>query len=278
MKKIFLFVISLFAVNGWILAQAPSCCNRSATTTFASLGNEESFVNSHFAPLPFTFDPVNGKMLNIKSPDGKEANVYYVKTNDSNKTLILIHEWWGLNDYIKQEAEKWATKLGANVIAPDLYDGSIGTTPEEATKLMQGLKDERARAIISSCIDYCGPKSELQTIGWCMGGGWSMQAALMGGPNMKGCVIYYGMPETDKTKLSKLKCPVLGLFAKKDQWISPKVVKQFETDMKAASKKLTVYSYDADHAFANPSSPKHDNAAMDDAQAKALEFLKKNFK
>ncbi len=163
------------------------------------------------------------------------------------------------------------------MIAPDLYDGSIGTTPEEATSLMQALKDERARAIISAFIDYCGPKSELQTIGWCMGGGWSMQAALMAGPNAKGCVIYYGMPEKDKEKLSKLKCPLLGVFAKKDEWINAEVVKQFENDMKTLGKKLTVYNFDSDHAFANPSNPQFDKDATEQAHVKALEFLKKNF-
>lgn len=278
MKKIFLFCLSLLAVNEFTSAQTPSCCRQSATGTFASLGNDEAFVNAHLAPLPFNYTPVNGAMLNIKTPDGKDAQVYFVKKNDGNKTLILFHEWWGLNDYIKQEAEKWATELGVNVIAPDLYDGAIGTTPEEATKLMQGLKDERARAIISGCIDYCGPKCELQTIGWCMGGGWSMQTALMAGPNAKGCVMYYGMPEKDKDKLSKIKCPVLGLFAKKDQWINADVVKQFQTDMKAAGKKLTVYSYDAEHAFANPSNPQFDKVATADAHDKALAFLKGNFK
>lgn len=266
------------AATVFVLAQTPSCCNKDATNTFASLGNDEAFVNSHLAPMPFNYNPVNGAMLSFRTPDGKDANAYYVKKYEGNKTLILFHEWWGLNDYIKQEAEAWANQSGVNVIAPDLYDGSVGTTAEEATKLMQGLKEDRARAIISGCIDYCGPKSNLQTIGWCMGGGWSMQAALMAGPNAKGCVMYYGMPEQDKTKLSKLKCPVLGLFAKNDQWISPEVVKQFEADMKASEKKLIVYSYDADHAFANPSNPKHNKAASEQAHAKALDFLKNNFK
>ncbi len=278
MKKLFLFVISFLTFNQFALAQTSSCCSKSVTGTFASLGNDEAFVSSHLAPIPFHFTPVNGALLNITTPDGVDAQVYYVKSNEGNKTLILIHEWWGLNDYIKQEAEKWATELGVNVIAPDLYDGKVATTPDEAKLLMQELKDERARAILSGCIDYCGPKSQLQTIGWCMGGGWSMQTALMAGPNTKGCVMYYGMPEKDKDKLSKLKAPVLGIFAKKDEWINADVVKQFQTNMKTAGKKLTVYNYDADHAFANPSNPKYDKVATADAHAKALEFLKGNFK
>lgn len=275
MKKILLFLVLMSAMH-FVYPQA-SCCMKSSTIAFATLGNDEAFVSSHLPPLPFVYVPVNGKMITLKSPDGKQADVYYVKKNEGNKTLIMFHEWWGLNDYIKREAEKWADELGVNVIAPDLYDGNVGTTPEEATKLMQGLKDERARAIISSCIDYCGAKSELQTIGWCMGGGWSLQAALMAGPNAKGCVMYYGMPEKDKIKLSKLQCPVIGLFAKNDQWINADVVKQFEEDMKALNKKLMLYNFDADHAFANPSNPKYDKVATEQAHKKAFEFLKNNF-
>ncbi len=277
MKKIFVF-LQLFALSAITYAQTSSCCSKSATGAFASLGNDEAFVNSHLPPLPFHYATVNGKMMNIKSPDGKDAQVFYVKNNDQNKTVIMFHEWWGLNDYIKREAETLAKELGVNVIAPDLYDGTVTTTAEEATRLMQGLKDERARAIISGCIDYCGAQSQLQTIGWCMGGGWSLQAALMAGNNAKGCVIYYGMPEKDKQKLSKLKCPVLGIFAKKDQYINPEIVNQFEEDMRSLDKKLTVYKFDADHAFANPSNPKYDKDATEQAHKKAIEFLKSNFK
>lgn len=277
MKKVFLFFL-LLAFQATTYAQTPTCCSRTATGAFASLGNDEAFVNSHLPPLPFNYVTVNGKMMNIKSPDGKDAQVFYVKNNDQNKTLIMFHEWWGLNDYIKREAESWANELGVNVIAPALYDGNLATTPEDATKFMQAMKDERARAIISGCIDYCGAQSQLQTIGWCMGGGWSMQAALMAGNNAKGCVMYYGMPENDKVKLGKLKCPVLGIFAKKDQWITPEVVKQFEENMRSLDKKLTAYNFDADHAFANPSNPKYDKDATEQAHKKAIEFLKSNFK
>ena len=190
----------------------------------------------------------------------------------------MFHEWWGLNDYIKQEAEKLSSETGATVIAIDLYDGHVTADRNEASKLSSGLNETRVKAIISGAIDYAGRESEIQTIGWCLGGKWSMQATLMAGPNARGCVMYYGMPETDKTRLNTLNCPVIGFFANKDQWISPVVVGQFKKDMEAAGKKLTVFSYDADHAFANPSNPKFDKPSAEDAMQKAINFFKANFK
>ena len=90
--------------------------------------------------------------------------------------------------------------------------------------------------------------------------------------------MYYGMPETDKTKLATIQCPVTGIFANKDKWITPAVVEQFKADMEAAGKKIYIYSYDADHAFANPSNPKYDKESADDAKKKAIAFLVKNYK
>ncbi|HTA27613.1 MAG TPA: dienelactone hydrolase family protein, partial [Bacteroidia bacterium] len=108
---------------------------------------------------------------------------------------------------------------------------------------------------------------------WCFGGGYSLQAAILAGKQAAGCVMYYGMPETDMAKLKTLHCEVLGLFANKDKWINPDVVKTFQDNMKKAGKKLTVKSYDADHAFANPSNPHYDGPSTSDANKMALEFI-----
>jgi len=275
MKKSLLLIAVLFNVH---LQAQHSCCSKSSSATFASLSNDKSFVASHLSPEPLEFTPTVGKMANIKCPDGKEARVFEVKSGQSQgKVILMFHEWWGLNDYIKREAEKLHLETGFTVLALDLYDGNIATNPEQAAKFMNAVVEERARAIISAGIDYSGKFGKLQTIGWCFGGGWSMQAALMAGPQCVGCVMYYGMPETDKDKLSKLQSPVLGFFAKKDQWISPEVVNKFDAQMKEVNKSLTVVNYDVDHGFANPSNPKYNKVAGDDAHAKALEFIKKNF-
>ena len=255
-----------------------SCCAMPSSAQFAMLSKDVSFVASHTAPLPFRFIPSKGKMITLKARDGKAASAFEVRADKpTDNYLLVIHEWWGLNDYIKQEAEKLQGELGnVNVLALDLYDGRVATNPDSAAKIMGGAKEERIRAIIGGAIDYAGKAAKIQTIGWCFGGGWSLQASLMAGRQGIGCVMYYGMPEKDMAKLKTLNAPVLGLFASKDEWITPTMVNQFEKDMKAAGKEITVKSFDADHAFANPSNPHYVKAAGDEAHEMAVAFLKKH--
>lgn len=271
MKKT-VFILLLAAIGFQSNAQQ-SCCMSSELAFYS----EKSFIDMHPSPLPFSYDAKVGKMITFKAPDGKDASAFEVNGSNPNNVILMFHEWWGLNDYIKQEAEKVSKSTGATVLALDLYDGQLTTDAKQASVLAKGLVDERVRAIISGAVEYKGREVKLQTMGWCMGGMWSLQAALMVGPQAKGSVMYYGMPETDKTKLSKLACPVLGIFATKDQHISPEVVNTFQQSMKELNKKLVLHNYEADHAFANPSNPKHDKAASADAMEKTIVFLKRNF-
>jgi carboxymethylenebutenolidase len=165
-----------------------------------------------------------------------------------------------------------------NIVDLDLYDGQVATTREDAGKLMQAVKEDRAKAIINGAIAYAGPKAHIATLGWCFGGGWSLQTALIAGKQAVACVMYYGMPEQDVNRLKTLNCDVLGNFANKDQWINTKVVAKFAEDMKAAGKKLYLHQYDADHAFANPSNPVYNSEATKDAYTHTIEFLKARLK
>jgi len=271
-----IFISSLFKTQ----AQTPSCCAMTSTQQFAMLGNDPSFAALHPSPIPFHFDSKKGKMITYKTSDGKSTNAYEVKAEKpTDNYLIVVHEWWGLNDYIKQEAVTLQDDLGnINIIAVDLYDGKVADTPDKAQECMKSLTDERAKAILSGAIEYAGKNAKIQTIGWCMGGAWSLQASLIAGKQLKGCVMYYGMPEKSVDKLKTLNAPVLGIFANKDKYITPEVVSQFEKDMKAAGKQLTVKRYDADHAFANPSNPHFEEMMAKEAHGIAVEFLKTNFK
>jgi carboxymethylenebutenolidase len=264
MKKI-LFLL-LISTTGFAQTQK-SCCSVSSTEKFSLLASNDKFVSSHLAPLPFVFSPAKGTMVSYKTDDGKTAGAFEVKADKPTSSwIIMVHEWWGLNDYIKKEAEKLQGEVGnANVLAIDLYDGKVGTTPDEAKGLMSGLKDERSVSIIKGAIDYCGKNARISSMGWCMGGGWSLQASLLAGDKAIACVMYYGMPETNLDKLKRLHAPVLGLFAGKDEWINAKVVSTFQSDMKTAGKKLTVKTYDAKVAAA-------------DAHKEALAFLKEHLK
>ena len=251
----------------------------SATEVFAMLATDKDFSGGHDAPLPYEFKGA-GNMIEFKTADGSTAKGFEIKSaKPSNKYLFVIHEWWGLNDYIKKEAATFAAEMpGVNVIAVDLYDGKLATTPEEAGKYMGEVKTERAVAILKGAQAYAGPKAQFASIGWCFGGGWSLQEALLGGKQTVGCVMYYGMPEKDVAKLKTLNTDVLGIFATQDKWINPEVVGQFKKDMAAAGKKVTVESYDADHAFANPSNPKFKKDDAAKAHGQALAYLRGKFK
>jgi carboxymethylenebutenolidase len=257
-----------------------SCCTipLGATEKFAVMMSDPEFIRAHAAPLPFS-PTLAGQTVSYACTDGKAASAYFVKSaKHPEDVIIMVHEWWGLNDYIKSEADRLSSTLGVSVIAVDLYDGKVATTAEEAGKLTQTVNADRAKTILAGAVVYAGPNAHIATIGWCFGGGWSHQAALIAGKQTVGCVIYYGMPEMDEAKLKDANFPVLGIFGKKDQWINTKVVGDFQLAMKKAGKELTVYSYDANHAFANPSNPNHDKKATAEAWGHTESFLRLAFR
>ena len=275
-KLILLFSSVILAYAFPLQAQRNSCCALSTNQQFASMAADNSFIKDHESPLPFSLDKPKGSMIEFKTNDGHPAHAYEVKSlKPSNKFVIMIHEWWGLNDYIKQEAEKLQAALGdVNVIALDMFDGKVTSDPAEASKQTQGLSEERSKAIISGIISYAGPKAKIATIGWCFGGGISLQTAISAEKQCLACVMYYGMPENDLSKLKKLQAPVLGIFGTQDKYINPEVVSKFEANMKSAGKNIQIKNYDAVHAFANPSNPHHDPKATADAYALAVAFIK----
>lgn len=237
--------------------------------------NDDKFKAAHEIPLPLDLVE-RGKPLTYDTPDGKKASAYFMKTEEkSDKYLFVIHEWWGLNDHIKQEAERLFDSLGnVNVMALDLYDGKVASIPKDAETLMKSVVEERANAIINGALAYAGRKAKVATIGWCFGGSWSLKASILAGEQGAGCVIFYGMPVQNAEQLTNLKAEVLGLFARKDGWITPDVVDKFEALMKASGKPVTTKQFDAEHAFANPSSPRYNDAAAQEANAMALKFLR----
>lgn len=262
-----------------------SCCQHATTSQsgfgpaeMALLANDQKFVQLHESPLPGAVAPEEGEFVTFPTADSIDGRVFEVKSPaPSDKVILMFHEWWGLNEYIQQEAVRLQNELGnVTVLAVDLYDGKVATTPEEAGKLTQSVTKERGTNIIKGVLNYVGADAGIATIGWCFGGSWSHQAALLGGNQTRACVIYYGMPEMDVDRLRAENGPVLGIFAKQDGWVTPEKVKEFETAMKKAGKKLTVQSYDAAHAFANPSNLHHDKKAAEDANKRTVKFLKRN--
>ena len=258
----------------------PLCHAVTVSNGMAALAGNPAFIAAHANPIPFQYVSAAGEMIQIDAPDGKKANAFFLKAKKpSNKWLFVYQEWWGLNDNIKREAEIYYKDLkDVNVIALDMYDGQVATKAEDAGKLMQGADKARLGAIMKAAITYAGPKAEIASVGWCFGGGLSLQSAILEGKQAKGCVMYYGFPEMDVNKLKMLETDVLGLFGTKDKFISTETLNKFEGAMGEAGEKIAVKTYEADHGFANPSNPNFDKAATADAYKRALAYLKEKLK
>jgi carboxymethylenebutenolidase len=258
---------------------AMSCCGIDATQSFARNAAAKEFVMSHDEPLPFTYESQNGEYVKFITPDGTYATGWEIKAKQkTNYYIFVIQEWWGLNDYIKKQSETLWSDLGLNVIALDMYDGKLATTRDSAAAYMQAVKKNRLEDIIKGAIMYAGKKAKIFTVGWCFGGGWSLQATLLAGRQAAGGIMYYGQPEKEVKKLKTLKVDVMGFFGNKDQWPAPAVIDEFEKNMQKAGKKLIVNRYEANHAFANPSNPNFDKEATEDAYRKLLEFVNARMK
>jgi carboxymethylenebutenolidase len=189
--------------------------------------------------------------------------------------VLLIHEWWGLNDQIKTMAVEFA-KEGYVALAVDLYGGSVASAPDEAQALMQSVDAEKATDTLVSWIDWLRANSSVDgkvaTVGWCFGGGWAINAAIA--TPVEATVIYYGRLPQSAKDVQPVKGPVLGHFAEQDKFIDHPMVAGFEKAMKEAGKPLTVHWYDADHAFANPTGVNYDSDDAQVAWQRTLEFLK----
>ena len=246
-----------------------------STEEFSELSKEEGFAEKHAEPEAIEAEKM-GKMISIPVEGGDAAAAYQVKNeSETNNYLFVIHEWWGLNDQIKNEADKWFEKLGnVNVVALDLYDGKVATTREKAQEYMSGADEVRIQSIIDAAIATLPENAKLATIGWCFGGGWSLRTALQAGDKTAACVMYYGMPVKEVDKLKSLNSEVLFIYGTQDDWINEEVANTFKENMKQANKELEVKAFDADHAFANPSGDHYKESAAQEANKLAYEFLR----
>lgn len=194
--------------------------------------------------------------------------------------IVMVHEWWGLNDNIKEMAEKLAAE-GYVVLAVDLYNGRVANKPEDASKYVSAVDQGQAEANMKAAYDYLknqrAPK--VASLGWCFGGGKSLAMAVSGVP-LSATVLYYGTPLlTDQETLSAIKWPVQGIFGDKDQSIPVEKVKEFEASLNALKipNEITIYP-GVGHAFANPTGQNYAPNETRDSWAKTIAFLEKNLK
>jgi carboxymethylenebutenolidase len=198
--------------------------------------------------------------------------------------LVVIQEWWGLNDWVKNQARALA-KEGYVALAPDLYRGKLATKQEDAHQLMMGTPPDRAVRDIEGAFATLSARADVKkdrigVVGWCMGGGYALRFATTQ-PALAAVVAYYGTPPTDPAAVAAIKAPVLGNYGAEDKGPSPDLVRAFEAALKKAGKSVDVKIYDgAGHAFANPDNPwgGYRPQAAQDAWTRTTQFLAKNLK
>jgi carboxymethylenebutenolidase len=195
------------------------------------------------------------------------------------RAIIVIHEWWGLNEWIKEQAEKLAAN-GYIALAVDLYQGRVTVDHSEARKLKRGLREEHAIGDLKAAFDYLVGRPDVDpkhicSLGWSMGGGLAVQLAIHE-PRLAACVVNYGLLPTNTADIQRIDVPVLGIFGALDRAIPPDKVRAFEECMKVAGKRVDIKIYNGvGHAFENSTNKKNYRpAAAADAWFHTLEFLK----
>jgi len=195
----------------------------------------------------------------VSYPSGSDTVSAYLAEPTSagiHAALIVTHEWWGLTDWVKQNARDFAEK-GYVALAIDLYRGGLASNPQDAYKLMMSVPQERGATDLEGAFNYLSSRDDVNpakvgVIGWCMGGSYAFRAAVLL-PKLAVCIIDYGKVDSDKVSVDKIKSRVLCNFAEMDKTYTPDMLKAFASAMKADSKPVDLHIYPGvDHAFMNP--------------------------
>jgi carboxymethylenebutenolidase len=222
----------------------------------------------------------DSRSVSYKSGDETVSALLYTPPGKGPfPAIVVIQEWWGLNDWVKEQASKLADQ-GYIALAVDLYRGKVATTSEEAHEFSRGLPHDRADRDLLAATSYLRAQKNVDpkrvgSIGWCMGGGYSLDLAL-NDPKLKATVINYGHLATDDATLKKINADILGIFGGQDKGIPVADVNKFESQLKALGKTVEIHIFDdAGHGFENPSNERYN--ATDAAQAWKLtvDFLAK---
>jgi carboxymethylenebutenolidase len=192
--------------------------------------------------------------------------------------VLVIHEWWGLNDHIRTMARRLAD-AGYLALAVDLYEGEVAEDRDTARKLVTRAREqtERGEENLSQALAYLRAElgaEKVGVIGWCFGGGWSLATALNEPDGIDATVIYYGRLVTDEAELAVLDSPILGIFGALDEGIPVATVREFEAALDSLGKEASIHVYEgANHAFANPTGTRYQAEAAADAWARTLAFF-----
>ncbi len=215
-----------------------------------------------------------GAMITLRCPDGSEASGYLAEAEGARAGVVVIQEWWGLNDQIKGVAERFAA-AGFTALAPDLYDGRVTGEPDEANHLMGGLDWVGATEVeVRGALQYLKARLERAAVmGFCMGGALTVIAAA----KLADCdaaVCYYGIPPKEQAEPADIRVPFQGHFANQDDWCTPAAVDAFETALGGTGVAWEIHRYEAAHAFFNETVAPYDAQAAARSWQRTLAFLR----
>jgi carboxymethylenebutenolidase len=222
-----------------------------------------------------------GEMVQFPNNGGSTDGYLAVPDGGSGPGIVVIQEWWGLVDHIKEVCDRFAGE-GFVALAPDLFHGKTTKSPDEAGKLMMAMRIDEAEKDLRAAADYLSiqdatTSKNVGVVGFCMGGALALYTATKN-PKIGACVVFYGGHPNVKPDLPNLHAPMLGLYADRDGFVTPDSVRELERKLKDLGKQVEVKIYpDADHAFFNDSRPEVYNAgAAADAWQRTVKFLREN--
>ncbi len=221
-----------------------------------------------------------GEMVTF-SNNGSLCEGYLAKSKAGGPGVIVLQEWWGLVDQIKQVADRFSEE-GYVALAPDLYHGQSTKSPDEAGKLMMALNIETAARDLAGSVDHLlsleeTTASRVGSVGFCMGGQLSLYAACSN-RNIGACVIYYGIHPKVQPDIASLESPVLGFFGEKDGSVPPEAAHALETRLQQAGKSVEFHIYaQRDHAFFNHARPEvYHKADAEDTWTRMTHFFRRH--
>lgn len=221
-----------------------------------------------------------GKKITFKRPDGKESTGYYAIPSAGEKApgVVIIQEWWGLNDQIKGVANRLA-EIQYRALVPDLYKGTVTLEVAEAEHLMGNLDfGDAATQEIRGAVQYLKENSpKVAVLGFCMGGALSILTAVHV-KEANAVVCWYGIPPEEAADPSTIKIPLQGHFAQEDEFFPPTQVDALEARLKKGNVTYEIYRYQAKHAFGNETGDNHDPEATKLAWQRTVDFLAKHIK
>jgi carboxymethylenebutenolidase len=216
-----------------------------------------------------------GSMIDFARPDGGKTKGYLATAGQGRPGIVVIQEWWGLNDQICGVADRFA-RAGYNALAPDLYKGRLTAKPDEANHLMSSLDfpDATHQDLRGAAQHLAGSSGKVAVMGFCMGGALAIAAAVHI-PEVAAAVPFYGIPPKEFADPTKIRIPLQGHFANQDDWCTPAAVDELEAALTQAGTPFEIHRYEATHAFANERSLAYHVDSANEAWRRMLEFLQR---